>query len=343
MPWRWPPDMLATRRAGVLDADAEVAERLLAAPAHRGLVEEAELAEQAAAQDLAAEEHVRGGVDLGREREVLVDGLDPELARLRAACGSSTGLPSKRISPLSGGCTPTSVLTSVPCRRRCRRRARRPPGVDGEVRAAQRLHAAERLDDLAGLEQRLGLTRSPPRSGRAGGSGCPRRPPSVCRRRRTGPARCSRARTGTLADRALAAGHEHDREALVEGVAGLDRARRGSRRRPPSAAGRAGRLGQRGGVDRLAVERLERGLPAELEVLGAVVDAELLPLDEHREVGRLLQLEQQDAAADRVQRAGGDEDRRRRPGRGPRGGLRASRRRPARRPSGGRSRRRAAP
>ena len=46
-PWRWPPDMFAT---GALRPrrDAEVAERLLGAPAHRGLVEEAELAEQAA-------------------------------------------------------------------------------------------------------------------------------------------------------------------------------------------------------------------------------------------------------------------------------------------------------
>ena len=37
------------------------------------------------------------------------------IPRSRASCGvwMSTGLPPKRISPLSGGCTPTSVLTSV--------------------------------------------------------------------------------------------------------------------------------------------------------------------------------------------------------------------------------------
>src|SRR3954467_4950538 len=48
------------RRARVLDLHAEVAERLLALAAHGGLVEEAELAQRAAAHDLAAQEHVGG-------------------------------------------------------------------------------------------------------------------------------------------------------------------------------------------------------------------------------------------------------------------------------------------
>jgi len=38
-----------------------------------------------------------------------------------------------------------------------------------------------------------------------------------------------------------------------------------------------------------------------LEVLGAVADAEATPLDEHREVGRLLELEQQDPGAEHLQ------------------------------------------
>jgi hypothetical protein len=50
-----------------------------------GLVEEAELAELAAAHDLAAKEHVGGGVDLGGQREVLVDGFDRSRSRAPAA------------------------------------------------------------------------------------------------------------------------------------------------------------------------------------------------------------------------------------------------------------------
>ena len=113
-PWRWPPDMLATGALGVLDA----ARRGRGTPrrcagASRALSRKPSLPSSPGAQDLAAEEHVRRRVELGRQREVLVDGLDPELARRVRRRGSTTGLPSKRISPLSGGCTPTSVLTSV--------------------------------------------------------------------------------------------------------------------------------------------------------------------------------------------------------------------------------------
>ena len=69
-------------RARVLDLHAEALERLVAAPAHLGLVEEPELAQEPGRVQLAAQEHVRGGVDLGREREVLVDRLDAEAARV---------------------------------------------------------------------------------------------------------------------------------------------------------------------------------------------------------------------------------------------------------------------
>ena len=81
-PWRWPPDIFATGALESCSADAEARERLVGAAAHRRLVQEAELAEQAAADDLAAEEQVGRRVELGRQREVLVDGLDPERARL---------------------------------------------------------------------------------------------------------------------------------------------------------------------------------------------------------------------------------------------------------------------
>src|SRR5215207_1898200 len=64
------------------------------------------------------------------------------------------------------------------------------------------------------------------------------------------------------------------------------------RRRREQRAGRRAR--ERGRVGWRAVGGGERRLPAEAEVLGARVDAEAAPLDEHRQVGRLLQLEQQD-------------------------------------------------
>src|SRR5919201_960343 len=74
--------MKTTFHAHVTERDPEVGERLAAARAHGLLVDEAELAERPGAHDLAAEEHVGAGVELGGEREVLVDGLDPQPARV---------------------------------------------------------------------------------------------------------------------------------------------------------------------------------------------------------------------------------------------------------------------
>src|SRR3954465_2373150 len=70
------------RPARVLKADAEALERLVRTPVHLAVVEEPEPPEQPAAQHLAAEEQVGRRVELGGEREVLVDRLDPERARL---------------------------------------------------------------------------------------------------------------------------------------------------------------------------------------------------------------------------------------------------------------------
>ena len=49
---------------------------------HRLAIEESEPAERAGKVLLATEEEVGGGVEVVGEREVLVDGLDPELTRL---------------------------------------------------------------------------------------------------------------------------------------------------------------------------------------------------------------------------------------------------------------------
>jgi hypothetical protein len=149
-------------------------------------------------------------------------------------------------------------------------------------------------------------------------------------------------RTATSPIVAIAAGHEHDREALVKGVALADPLGAEVGVRPPSGSrplwgvfSAAGSIGSR-------FERLERGLPAELEVLGAVVDAELFhSTSTERSVGSCSSSSRiPPPIACSVPAGRGS---RHRPAQGPRGGPRASRRRPARRPSGARSPRRAAP
>ena len=57
-----------------------------------------------------------------------------------------------------------------------------------------------------------------------------------------------------------------------------------------------------------AVDAAQGEVEAEPEMaLGPAVDGEALPLQQHREVGRLLELDQQDALADGVRHPGGDE------------------------------------
>src|SRR4051812_13714873 len=144
------------RRGRVLQADAEALERLVGAAVHRGVVEEAELAEQPAARDLAAEEQVCRRVELGREREVLVDGLDPERARLeRRADRHLAALEEDlaRVRRLHAGerLDERRLAGAVVAAER-----HDLSRVDGEARAAQRADAPEALDEAAGLEQRLG-------------------------------------------------------------------------------------------------------------------------------------------------------------------------------------------
>ena len=100
------------RRVHVLDVGAERGEGLERLAAHLRLVQHAEPAEQAGLEQLAADEGVLGGPELGREREVLVDRLD---ARARArGCGevrTSTGSPSIRmLRPRRAAITPGQDL-----------------------------------------------------------------------------------------------------------------------------------------------------------------------------------------------------------------------------------------
>ena len=105
--WRWPPDRLATR----FDSDGSrsfmrpsVAARRL----HRLLVHEAE-----PAGDLASEEEIGDGVEVLREREVLIDRLDAERLGVARRADRRPARRRIRISPQSAGKTPDRILISV--------------------------------------------------------------------------------------------------------------------------------------------------------------------------------------------------------------------------------------
>src|SRR5207249_117026 len=78
LPARHEPDRSFERRdlcSQALDFRSEQAPHLCS-------VEEAEFAEDVLAAELAAEEHIRGGIERARESEVLVDGLDAGVVRV---------------------------------------------------------------------------------------------------------------------------------------------------------------------------------------------------------------------------------------------------------------------
>ena len=76
-------------------------------------------------------------------------------------------------------------------------------------------------------------------------------------------------------------------------------------KRPRGAASPASRSPSQAG----AVQRRQRPVPAEVQVSVVLAELEPVPLEQDREVGRLLELDEQDPGADRVRRAGRDEDR----------------------------------
>ena len=89
-PWRWPPDMFATGAVDVLDARRRGRWNASgAALAHRRACRgsRAGRAGRRACSSRPRNMFARG-VELGREREVLVDGLDPERRAPAAACAS---------------------------------------------------------------------------------------------------------------------------------------------------------------------------------------------------------------------------------------------------------------
>ncbi len=108
------------------------------------------------AQDLPAEEHVRRRVDLRRQREVLIDGLDPQVARLMRGVDRD-GLTLEEDLALVGRMDSDHRLDQRALARAVVAYERDDLlRVDGEVRASQRLHAAKALYDLARLKHGLG-------------------------------------------------------------------------------------------------------------------------------------------------------------------------------------------
>ena len=73
--WRWPPESDFTGVLEVLEPGVQAAHHPGGGGRHRRVVERSGPREQ-----LAAEEHVAGGVDVVGQRELLVDDLDAVLA-----------------------------------------------------------------------------------------------------------------------------------------------------------------------------------------------------------------------------------------------------------------------
>src|SRR6185295_6660375 len=124
-------------------------ERLLGAPVHLGVVEEPELAEQAAAADLPPEEEVRRRIELGREREVLVDGLDPERTGLDRRAERDLAALEQDLSRVRGLDAGQALHERALAGAVVADEGDDLAGEDGEVRAAQRAHAPEALHDAA--------------------------------------------------------------------------------------------------------------------------------------------------------------------------------------------------
>jgi hypothetical protein len=79
---------------------------------HSDLIEEPESAQEAGTAQLPAQEDVRDSVEVWRDGEILVDGLDPVRPRLLGEL-KETGCPSNSIVPASGAVTPVRQLMKV--------------------------------------------------------------------------------------------------------------------------------------------------------------------------------------------------------------------------------------
>src|SRR5215216_4069272 len=140
---------------GVLEPDAEVGEGLVSPAAHGRLVQEPEPAERPGADQLAAEEQVGRRVELGRQRQVLVHGLDAELAgRHRVRDGDLAAL-EPDLAAIGGEGARQDLDQRALAGPVVADQGRHLPRVDGEVDAPQRPDAAEALRDAARLQQRF--------------------------------------------------------------------------------------------------------------------------------------------------------------------------------------------
>ena len=111
---RWPPERSLDRdvdRSGARSRAARSASSDV--PRHRGAREHAEPAEHARSQRARGRGRCSARhAEVGREREVLVDGLDSERVRV-AHRGEPTGAPRTPISPASAGTAPHMLFIRV--------------------------------------------------------------------------------------------------------------------------------------------------------------------------------------------------------------------------------------
>ena len=117
---------------------------------HRLLVHEAE-----PAGDLAAEEEIGDGVEILRQREVLVDRLDAERFGVARSSGSTTGLPANADLAAVGG---EDAGEDLDQRRLAgavvAEQAEHLARAQIEAHVLDRMDAAEGLDDVAQLDER---------------------------------------------------------------------------------------------------------------------------------------------------------------------------------------------
>src|SRR5262245_44229940 len=138
-----------------LHADPELVEVALRFTAHRPFVEPPEQPPDGTADPaLAPEVHVGCDVESGRDREVLVDGLDPELARVarrpkRGARAVEPDLARIGLQRAGQRLDQRRLARAVVADDR-----RDLAGQQVEVRARERGHVTEALDEPARLEQR---------------------------------------------------------------------------------------------------------------------------------------------------------------------------------------------
>ena len=192
--WRWPPDSRPISAVAVGQLDLQAVDQLVGlACASRGRRPSRTARATAAACARGPAKKLPTAAGVVEQREVLVDGLDPQLAGVRAASRCRTASPSIRISPSSGSIDAGEDLDQ-------RRLAGAVVAEQREhlalvaARARRRAARSSRRTACAGPRPR-GRRSSRPLSSRAGSSGSAPRAGAAARRARPPRRRSRRSRS----------------------------------------------------------------------------------------------------------------------------------------------------